>query len=339
MKTSYKEIVGDLQPGPAIVKLFKEIIYQIKYPEVIATYSLLPHLWVETVPTLFLYGKSGTGKSTAIRLISKLRNAKAFSATNSTMTGLRNYINRHHKQQGNCLLIDNLSARFIERQSIYNFLLTGYDKKASTIVISNTTRGEIMEFDTFCPKVLSSVYGLHIEPRHVELHRRLIIIDFEKLSVPQLKQIDLEGVHEICNSFWKSINQNAYLVLKNKISSYLEDFKEEFTNDTKELFLDLMTTSFASGLFKTIDDTVSYYLDYIYNYLKQQKNILHYLAEKFIKSLVNPSLISIPRLKVFYEEHKNMGYFDEISFKEVKQFFIDYLDYTLTIMGLEKEEK
>ncbi|MEM4134669.1 MAG: hypothetical protein QXV73_05675, partial [Candidatus Micrarchaeia archaeon] len=130
MKISYKEIIKDLPPGLAVVKLFKEVIYKIKYPEVIAGYSLIPHLWAETVPILFLYGKSGTGKSTAIRLISKLRNAKAFSATNSTMTGLRNYINRHHKQQGNCLLIDNLSARFIERESIYNFLLTGYDRKA-----------------------------------------------------------------------------------------------------------------------------------------------------------------------------------------------------------------
>ncbi|MEM4177895.1 MAG: ATP-binding protein [Nitrososphaeria archaeon] len=196
MKLDWRSYLEGMPIGKGIVRSLEATIYKVPYPEIIASYALLPNKYCTVVPILLIHGRTGTGKSTLMDFIARLRDKRILSATNTTFTAMRNYVHKNQGDQGNCLLLDNLSQRFFDKEYIYNFILTGYDRKTATVAIANRGTSETKEFNTFSPKVISTVFSVHIEPKLSELKRRVIIIKTVKVTNPEIQDISLNNLND-----------------------------------------------------------------------------------------------------------------------------------------------
>lgn len=348
---SYRLIWQDnLSVGKNLINLFSSLIYNLSYPEIVVTYSMVSTRITKVLPILVLYGKPGTGKSTCLSLINTLRGLdKPFTAGQSTYASLRNWINNNRVDiegnylEGLLLAIDNLQINHLSiGDNLYNFFLTGYDRKTSLTSIASEKRGENIIFDTYCPKIISTVYPLHQDSTLSELKRRLIAIEFKQydnLFLTLTNKFDLSNLSQVFYSFWNNLTYTKFVQLKNKIILEITSNNLVFLNELLkfkiELFLDLITTSILLGIFKNLQDCFDYYSDYV-TWLFADKDLIEQYLEVYLNTLPNKDLVYLKPLKDYIDSLKINGAIDNISFKEIKQILVTQFNYKLTQRGLEK---
>lgn len=187
------------------IHLLKQtVILPYDHYKLITAYAFIPSVLAKVVPYLFLFGRSGSGKSTVGKLISYLHGV-TITSSSDTFAAIRNALEQRrkttvmvqvHDKDGNiCFLPKNVLANtfmvwddvdpkvFTAKGDIYRLFKFGYDKSCDTIQIaSGEVSGTNNVFRCFCPKVFSSVTPLHLHEDFVELRRRLLIIPTKVLE-------------------------------------------------------------------------------------------------------------------------------------------------------------
>ena len=228
------------------------------------------------------------------------------------------------------------SNHLVTGEPIYNFLLTGYDDQTSIVGTATQKAGVNQYFDTFCPKVISTVHPIHQDSSLPELQRRLIIIEFKKyepLFISLTESFSCDGLNQHFFDFWKEkTTWIEYLHLKEEIDSWLKDNIGKYSENLllrKGLSLDMLTTSKITGLFDSISDTVDFYSAY-YDDIFSSQGLIEDCLQLYLESLKDDSEVKVDRLKKYVNECKQKGYIDsEISFKRIKEIVCTAFDYKL----------
>lgn len=251
--------------------------------DIITAYFLLPSALCRTVPYLFLYGQSGSGKSTVAKIASYLHGV-TINSSSDTFAGIRNSLNARRSgkfreyygegeadwtyrevEQNTCMVWDDISSHtFTSQPELYNMFKFGYDKSTDKIILSSKEVGENLEFHCFCPKIFSSVSPLHLDDRFKELKRRMIVIPCKRveelseerkqeLSVTdndwQSKLLDLsdydwKGFNQVYDAFWDLEMARAFVTVKKILNKSIKGFSSQ----QRGISLDLLCTGVASGL-------------------------------------------------------------------------------------------
>ena len=348
LKPSFEADWDDnLSLGKNLVNLLSRSIYNVQYPEVIISYSFLNTRLCQSFPLLVLQGSAGTGKSTCLDMVCKIRGLdKAFACGQSTYASLRNYIEIQRngiQKDGVCLLLDNLQSQHLTiGEPLYNFLLTGYDEKTSKVSIASNN-GENIDFDTFAPKVISTVYNLYQDSSFSELQRRLLLIEFHKhepLFIASRSDYDLSQLPKYFLKFWcTEESYKTFFESRSSINHFFNENLGAFSDELitkKEIMMDLITTSFVIGLFETIADCVMYWSEYLEE-IGSKKSIIDIHLKDYIDCLDNDNLINLSHLKQYISALKSGGYIDShFSFKKVKEIICIKFNYKETKEGLKK---
>jgi hypothetical protein len=170
--------------------------------DIIVAYTLMPSALCKIVPYLFLYGESGSGKSTIGNLISKIYGIQ-ISSSGDSFAGIRNSLNKRkfnmieiddltssivpirytETETNTCMVWDDIDPKvFSSNPDIYRLFKFGYDRSSDKIEVSSDKTGENLEFHCFCPKIFSSVFPLHLSDGLIELRRRLIVVPTAKIQ-------------------------------------------------------------------------------------------------------------------------------------------------------------
>lgn len=246
---------------------------------IIASYFLMPSQLTSTVPVLLLEGKEGTGKTDLMLFGAGIYGVQVQNAA-WTYAALRNEIT--HKRDGNSefseqaymLFLDNLNPETLKNENIYTLLLCGYSRKSSIVKIAKSG-GLTIDFDTYCPKVCSTVHNLLGDPSHRELKRRCLVIrtkhwkeistkdeissEFDVSNYQSLDGLDLYHLQSTYSAFWReNANIAEYLLQKKKLNKSLKGFQ------LKGLILDLLTTMIVTEVLEEDEaiDTVKRFLDW-----------------------------------------------------------------------------
>lgn len=263
--------------------LKQTIFLPYDFYDIITAYFLLPSALCRTVPYLFFYGQSGSGKSTAAKVASYLHGC-SINSSSDTFAGIRNDLqNRRHAwvevpfkddssktynkqvERNIAMVWDDIDASvFTNSPDLYRLFKFGNNKSTDKIVISSSDPGSNLEFHCFCPKIFSSISPLHLNDSFRELRRRLIVIPcrrIEELSDErkaelevtannwQSKLIDLEvydwkGFSSKFAEFWNMDNAAAFVQARKALSTNAKGL----TSQQRSISLDLMATGIASLL-------------------------------------------------------------------------------------------
>jgi hypothetical protein len=184
--------------------------------DIIATYFLLPSALCSTIPYLFLYGQSGSGKSTVAKIASHLHGCP-INSSSDTFAGIRNdlqsrrigwtdaiaknalgeeYSYRKSVERNICMVWDDIdSSVFANSPDLYRLFKFGSNRATDKIILSSKEIGENLEFHCFCPKIFSSISPLHLDDRFRELRRRLVVIPcrrVEELTDARKEELNIE---------------------------------------------------------------------------------------------------------------------------------------------------
>ena len=251
--------------------------------DIIATYFLLPSVLCRNIPYLFLYGQSGSGKSTAAKLASYLHGV-SINSSSDTFAGIRNELDKRrykgvdvpdpdepgktryvHCEQNTFMVWDDVDATvFSSQPDLYRLFKFGVDKTTDKITLSGKDTGTNLEFRTFCPKVFSSISPLHLDDRFRELKRRLIVIpckrveelsDKRKVELNitdnnwQSKLLDLgaynwKGLKHEFAEFWDLEQGKAFLDTRKLLGSSINGLGSQ----QRAISLDLLACGIVSGV-------------------------------------------------------------------------------------------
>lgn len=203
---TWKEVYNDDLPlSINLLNILKQTVYlPYDFYDFIATYFLLPSALCSTIPYLFLYGQSGSGKSTVAKIASYLYDC-SINSSSDTFAGIRNDLNSRRQawvqvsyfdqdegrektytksvDRNICMVWDDVdSSVFINSPDLYRLFKFGTNKSTDKIILSSKEIGENLEFHCFCPKIFSSISPLHLDDRFRELRRRLIVIPCKRVE-------------------------------------------------------------------------------------------------------------------------------------------------------------
>jgi hypothetical protein len=316
----------------------KNIIQQIVFlpkkellSTLVATYILIPSKWAKVVPIMFCHGEPGSGKSTISMLANYFHGYEYTFSPTDTFASLRNALDsmrwlspddKNIEKEGAMLCWDNIHSMTLERDlKIYQMLLCGYNRQTDRIQIAGKD-GVNIPYYVFCPKIISSVEPLHINPNLQELQRRLLIIPHKKIDkfdgeeLAEYGDLDFETHKlEIDSIFWKGIEENyltfwnnpencklyaKYRGLLSKKSSKRIKLPESFTQARWTISIDLITTGIVIGAWNDINQAITClgeYWSYIdAKILNQVSATLEHLKE-FIEEEVGMLLALNEKLK------------------------------------------
>ena len=191
--------------------LKRTVLLPQDFYDIIVVYYLLPSALCRTIPYLFLFGQSGSGKSITAELASYLHGVD-INSSSDTFAGIRNDLDKRrygwvevpfgesnertynkNVEVNTCMVWEDIDASiFSNKPDIYRMFKFGYNRSTDKITISSKDIGMNLEFHCFCPKIFSSISSLHLDDRLRELKRRLIVIPFksvEELSNERLTEL------------------------------------------------------------------------------------------------------------------------------------------------------
>jgi hypothetical protein len=267
--------------------LEQSVVLDDIYYKIVVSYLLCNSAICQVLPSLFLYGNKGTGKSTIGFLASKLHNIHIHTSAD-TFASIRNdldsrkyvtiavpdpkYDNRiiPKKIEKHCLLIwDDIDENtFRDYPNLYRIFKSGYDRSSDTVSIAKSP-GKNVRFKCFSAKIISSTYPFHSDTNYTELGRRILPIITKKLDFYQGKKkaedllnlnlVNWVGIEKKYQEFWSS----EYL------AQTVRDFRQKlikitmpFDSHKRAISLDLMAIGLASYLFFDIDEAIAYWDDY-----------------------------------------------------------------------------
>jgi energy-coupling factor transporter ATP-binding protein EcfA2 len=202
---TWREVYDDSSPlSWNLLNILKcTILLPHDFYDIIAAYFLLPSALCSTVPYLFLYGQSGSGKSTVAKIASYLHGCP-INSSSDTFAGIRNDLHlrrqgwvelpyeredgtestyRKRVERNICMVWDDVdSSVFTSSPDLYRLFKFGTNRATDKIILSSQNIGENLEFHCFCPKIFSSISPLHLDDRFRELRRRLIVIPCQRIE-------------------------------------------------------------------------------------------------------------------------------------------------------------
>ncbi len=349
---------------------------------IVTNYLLIPSKWARVLPILFSWGGKGSGKSTTAILAAKLHGLTATFSATDTFSAIRNSLDlmrwidpndKSIEKEGAILPWDNIhSGTFKKDERIYQMMLFGYNRSTDVIQIAQTD-GTNKQFNVFCPKIISSVEPLHLNPDLEELQRRLLVIphkSYEQFSLDERRQyadfdistdrIDLDSIHwdGIENQFFSFWNDPDNCKLYAKYRTALskkgkKEYKHNIKSDQWIISIDLIVTGLVSGCWRTIPEAINHieaYWDYANkNILNNSSATLEHLA-KFIEDEVGSMkkinqimagngkegielLINPKRLKDRLDFHKQQGELDIIPNIDTVKRLMGILGWRLSGKG------
>ncbi len=228
--------VGNDQPvGKQLESLIKNFIYfdDDDYYQIATAYLMISQKWSKVVPILFSYGLPGSGKSTLSLIAAYLHNQEYTFSSSDTFPSIRNTLDfmrwldddKQYERDGAILCWDNLGADTLRRDPrLYQLLLFGYNRNTDKVMIANTD-GTNKVFHVFCPKIISSVEPLHLDPEFSELQRRLLLLHHKKIdgieniAIDSINDYDFSGFPGLFFDFWHNRNNClSYVAFRNSAS-------------------------------------------------------------------------------------------------------------------------
>ena len=292
-----------------ILQLLRQSVFLPKDDyKLITAYIMLPSVICQTLPYLFLFGGTGSGKSLLTKFICKVRGTP-ITASSDTYASIRNELEarrwaytpidsnddskkaKKRKIERNILLlIDDIDPRnFTDYPDLYRLLKSGYDKDSSVIQISGDRNGKNISFDCFCPKIFSSTFSFHTALEFKELARRLIVIPFQRIErLSKQRKIDLDieddnwqsklidlnainwnDINEQYEQFWDYEQVSTFFLFRDT----LLNSQLPITSENKALSLDLLATGLSIGIWEDEYEAVTTLKEY-WHWLDQhrQKN-------------------------------------------------------------------
>lgn len=277
-------------------------------------YLVLPSAFLKackaTLPLLFCWGQSGSGKSTLGLLASAIYGGDILNSA-SSFASIRNQLEEYSINQHYALVWDDCSPDTFRRdERLLAMLKGGISPKTSIIKIAKEG-GENQPFDTYSPKIFSSIHPFFQIPTLIELKRRMIVIlhkpSHSKRDFLNLDDLDFSGLTEELEEFWDDERKHDLLAYKRRLKS--SPRREEIDSARFKISLDLMAVGLASGIFETVHDAFDKFVDYWSFY---EREVLAYKPplESYIDEYIKDNQ------KVFPMDGKE--YF-EVKAKEFKQ--------------------
>lgn len=275
-----------------VLSIFKKSVYlPYDFYNLLAVYCLLPSALCRVLPYLFLYGQSGSGKSTTSKLFSYMHGVPVDSS-GSSFAGVRNSLNErrhgwaevvdeHDKErtwnkpvERNTIMVwDDIDTNvFSKYPDLYRMFKFGYDRRTDKIIISSEKTGENLEFHCFCPKVFSSISPLHLDDRFKELKRRLIVIPCRRIEeISPERRIELgiifdnwqsnlididaynwKGFNLEFDSFWNYDTASIFVSTRNSISETVRGLNSQ----QRAISLDLIACGITCGIWSDAEEAV-----------------------------------------------------------------------------------
>ncbi|MGL5940805.1 MAG: hypothetical protein ACRC2S_10505 [Waterburya sp.] len=270
-------------PDNLLSILKRTIFLPYDFYDIITAYFLLPSALCRVVPYLFLYGQSGSGKSTIAKIASNLHGV-SINSSSDTFAGIRNSLNDRRTAQieiqsndpkypsvytaverNTCMVWDDVdSSVFTNNPDLYRLFKFGYDRTTDKITLSSKEVGENLEFRCFCPKVFSSISPLHLDDRFRELKRRLIVVPCKRIeelpeerlaelgvtlgswnsSLIDITAYDWKGFSKVFDEFWDLDTAQAFMVTRKALSTTTKGLSSQ----QRAISLDLLTTGLTCGI-------------------------------------------------------------------------------------------
>lgn len=262
----------------------------------IASYIFVPTRVARCLPILACVGKPGSGKTNFAKLANAVHGKSYLFTVGDTFAAIRNaleemrYSRYQHatvEKEGAILCWDNIRARTLtDNPQIYQLLLIGYDHRTAQMLISGGKRGKNYKFNTFCPKVISSVDPLHSYPEFSELARRLWVIphkpyeqwsnaekanngyvgDFFSHKI-EFEGMTWQGMSEVYYDFWDKSRYVEYVQLRSffaeRTSKERLNIPEIMQGSKWDISIDPMVTGLLIGTWnepqQAIDHLAKYY--------------------------------------------------------------------------------
>ena len=269
-----------------VLSMLKRIVYLPNdFYDIVTAYTILPSALCRIVPYLFLYGQSGSGKSTVAKFICAVHGIKA-SSPDDTFAAMRNTIDSRRygwtevedatstvgtynkRVEINTHMVwEDIDAKVLaQNPDLYRLYKISYDRNTDQISISGKEPGTLLQFKTFCPKTFSSISPLHLDDRFRELRRRLLVIPFSRVEElnDQRKQelgvqdetyavnlinvdaYDWKGFNDELDAFWDMDIGAVFIATRTALSKS----SLGLTSQQRGISLDLLTTGIVSGIWE-----------------------------------------------------------------------------------------
>jgi len=278
-----------------IYDILTELVWLPKpkiFGKLASLYVLTSVRWSKVLPVLLCCGEKGSGKSTISFFANAIRGHSYTFSPSDTFASIRNELTKMRwldpfqkdiELEGGILCWDNIySSTILDNDNLKQMLLCGYNRQSSVMRIASQ-KGENINFDVFCPKILSSVEPIYLESKLTELHRRLLVIPhkpFEKFSKEDkeyyqdrniaekldIDSISWEGISDKYHGFWSdNINQPTYAAIRNSLTKRgKKDFKipDNISSQRLTIMIDLIATGVLLKAFKNNQDGIDFFSEY-----------------------------------------------------------------------------
>ncbi|GAB4346820.1 MAG: hypothetical protein Fur0042_12670 [Cyanophyceae cyanobacterium] len=155
---------------------------------IIKAFLLMPSTLTNIAPIAISMGSSGSGKSTLCKIAAELHGVQVLAAS-STYAAVRNQVNKSRWFDDDCVYERNTMLVFDDLKEhnfnadLFTLFRCGYDRGTETIAIA-TEGGRNLEFQSFCPKMFSTVSQFPFDSAYEELLRRSLVFFFQKKDEP-----------------------------------------------------------------------------------------------------------------------------------------------------------
>jgi hypothetical protein len=311
---------------------------------VVQCYAILPSVLCHVVPILYLQGNAGCGKTNFMILFSGIYDSEIKIGDTTTYAALRNDIKRIRyddkttegsdwAEKNCCMLFDNLNENTLNMKrdpALYAFFLQGYKRLSENISISKGD-GTNENFKVFCPKIISTVWPIHLRKGYEEVCRRMFPIRFESLSSLEKKGVEFDHensidpnytsfrhLHSEFTSFW---HDSERIIEFNKIqrkTNQARRFKE--LNNIDQSYWELVPSLLAAGIVSEVFPSLKEGIDFFVNYHDYRKEVMVRASSSF-DSIIKEFIESKERRFQQDEEKLEGIYFDkEFPTAELKSY-------------------
>ncbi|MDJ1185826.1 hypothetical protein [Roseofilum casamattae] len=302
---------------------------------IFASFAMLPLPVLNIAPIMWVQGRSGSGKSQLVAVMKFLNRHNAVVFADSTAVALRNTImqgryafhnpelpERDWIERPYTLVVDNAPHDFLKADGrMLSLLLSGVSRRYDRQRISGEKSGTIMEFRTFCPKLISTCFPINNE----EAKRRCLVLRTERsedtgvLDLIDLTALDYDWTEHLFN-YW---DREKLVEFRARMREFPRS-KFEGGKNRYPYFKGVYSIMRMHGFDDPID-VINEFENLDIN--KGQDSGLQQIIELFLGQLGQPREVSTPLLMKYIRSRVRQEEVDMPSAKEVAVVMVS-LGYT-----------